>query len=99
MSKGFLTIKCSPQAREKCPFDLRCKSEEDAYFEEGSACDKFNKKLNPPPPPTNGDRIRAMSDEVMAKELLPLFEELCEDGVPGDDYMLWWLKQTYKEEA
>ena len=35
-------------------------------------------------PITNADRIRAMSDEEMETELLPLFEELCEDGIRID---------------
>lgn len=59
-------IKCSPEAREKCPFDHPCDSEEKAYFEEGSPCDEFNKALIPSPPPTNADHIRAMSDEELA---------------------------------
>lgn len=47
---------------------------------------------------TNADRIRAMSDEDMATELLPLFEELCEDGIPSADYMRFWLQQPAEEE-
>ena len=49
-------------------------------------------------PITNADRIRAMSDEEMATELLPLFEELCEDGIPSTDYMRFWLQQPAEEE-
>ena len=48
---------------------------------------------------TNADRIRAMSDEEMATELLPLFEELCEDGIPSTDYMRFWLKQPAEEDT
>lgn len=48
-------------------------------------------------PITNADRIRAMSDEEMATELLPLFEELCEDGIPSADYMRFWLQRPAKE--
>ena len=47
---------------------------------------------------TNADRIRAMSDEEMETELLPLFEELCEDGIPSTDYMRFWLRQPAEEE-
>lgn len=47
---------------------------------------------------TNADRIRAMSDEEMETELLPLFEELCEDGIPSTDYMRFWLQQPAEEE-
>ncbi len=49
-------------------------------------------------PITNADRIRAMSDEEMETELLPLFEELCEDGIPSTDYMRFWLRQPAEEE-
>ena len=51
------------------------------------------------PTPTNADRIRAMSDEELATELLPLFEELCEDGIPSTDYMRFWLKQPAEEDT
>ena len=48
---------------------------------------------------TNADRIRAMSDEEMGTELLPLFEELCEDGIPSTDYMRFWLQQPAEEDT
>ena len=48
---------------------------------------------------TNADHIRSMTDEEMETELLPLFEELCEDGIPSPEYMRFWLKQPYKEDA
>lgn len=51
------------------------------------------------PPLTNADIIRRMSDEEMATELLPLFEELCEDGIPSTDYMRFWLKQPAEEDT
>lgn len=50
-------------------------------------------------PITNADRIRAMSDEEMGTELLPLFEELCEDGIPSTDYMRFWLQQPAEEDT
>ena len=53
----------------------------------------------PEKPPTNADRIRAMSDEEMETELLPLFEELCEDGIPSTDYMRFWLQQPAEEDT
>ena len=43
--------------------------------------------------PSNADRIRAMSDEELATDLLDMFEEICEDGVPCKEWMLKWLKQ------
>ena len=51
-------------------------------------CEIFHQK-----PMTNADRIRAMTDEELATELLPLFEELCEDCIPSVEYMRFWLKQ------
>ena len=45
-------------------------------------------------PQTNADRIRAMSNEELATDLLDMFEEICEDGVPCKEWMLGWLKQT-----
>lgn len=50
-------------------------------------------------PITNADSIRRMSDEEMATELLTLFEELCEDGIPSADYMRFWLQKPAEEEA
>ena len=48
--------------------------------------------------PTNADRIRAMSDEEMATDLLDIFEEICEDGIPCREWMLKWLKQPAEGE-
>lgn len=100
-------IKCSPEAREKCPFDHPCDSEEKAYFEEGSPCDEFNKALIPSPPPTNADHIRAMSDEELARFLDDTqyreWEEIQENRQELVDFRSWvegwteWLKQPYKE--
>lgn len=97
-------IKCSQEAREKCPFDHPCTSDERAYFEEGSPCDKFNKSLIPPPQPTNADHIRSMTDEELRDMLLGgVSEDVCPDGCNDCDgdcegRMLNWLKQPYKEE-
>lgn len=78
------------------------------YFEKDGKCRKFSddtvisycvmgpcseQKLS------NADRIRDMTDEEMATELLPLFEELCEDGVPSKDYMRFWLQQPAEEDT
>lgn len=48
---------------------------------------------------TNADRIRAMSDEEMATDLILMFEELFEDGIPGTDYMRFWLQQPAEEDT
>ncbi len=47
---------------------------------------------------TNADRIRAMSDEALATDLLRIFEELCEDGTPSPEYMRFWLQQPAEED-
>ena len=50
------------------------------------------------PIPTNADRIRNMTDKEMVTELIPMIMEICEDGVPGDDFMLEWLQRPFKED-
>ena len=106
-------IKCSPEAREKCPFDHPCHNEDMAWFEEGSPCDKFNKSLIPSPPPTNADHIRSMADEELAKFLLALnydgwpfacinaneCDPAPEDPSCCDECFKKWLKQPYKEDT
>lgn len=62
-------IKCDPRARARCPFKNPCCSNEDAYFMDGSDCDRFNQSVLVPPP-TNADRIRAMSDEEIADAIV-----------------------------
>lgn len=59
-------------------------------FEDGSGGEYREEHI------TNGDHIRSMTDEEMATELLPLFEELCEDGIPSPEYMRFWLKRPYR---
>ena len=63
----MIMIKCSPEAFAKCKTKCHhCGSEDVAYYLEGSDCDKFNKEVAAAPK-TNADRIRAMSDEELAK--------------------------------
>lgn len=59
----------------------------------GKACDRWRKTNAPDVFVSNGDRIRAMSDE----ELIPMIEELCEDGIPSEEYMRFWLQQPAEE--
>lgn len=49
-------------------------------------------------PKTNADYIRGMTDYEMTRELIPLFEELFEDGIPSPEWFKDWLQQPYKEE-
>ena len=49
-------------------------------------------------PTTNADRIRSMSDEQMAKELIEMIMELCEYGVPRYDFVLEWFRRPAEED-
>lgn len=49
-------------------------------------------------PTTNADRIRSMSDEQMAKELIDMIADLCEDGVPCYDLALEWFRKPAEED-
>ena len=48
------------------------------------------------PPQTNADHIRGMTDNEMARELIPLFEEIFEDGIPSPEWFNHWLQQPYR---
>lgn len=101
-------IKCSLEAYEKCKKKCHhCKTLDEAFFLEGSDCDKFNEEVLATPK-TNADRIRAMSDEELA-EFINRAKEPCDycqlASVMGacteslcDDAMLKWLKQPAEEE-
>ena len=71
---------------------------------QNSGCDSFDTCIEcwdewaeRNPPMTNADRIRAMSDEELATDLLDMFEQICEDGVPSKEWMLEWLKWPVEE--
>lgn len=77
------------------------------YFEKDGKCRKFSDDtyisycvMGPCPEQklSNADRIRTMSDEDMAIELINTIFDLCEDGVPREDYVLNWLRQPVKED-
>lgn len=101
-------IKCDPRAIARCPFKKPCGGDDAAYFMEGSECDEFNKQVLAPPP-TNADRIRAMSDEELAVWLCGLFSVLtCYTHCPGCDFcndadgtsngLKKWLQQPAEED-
>ena len=46
---------------------------------------------------TNADRMIAMIQNGQVSDLLDWWQEIFEDGVPGDDYFAWWLKQPVKD--
>lgn len=77
------------------------------YFEKDGKCRKFSDDtyisycvMGPCPEQklSNADCIRTMSDEEMATELINTIFDLCEDGIPGEDYVLNWLKQPVEED-
>lgn len=68
-------------------------------FKECNQClHEFNdKNLEPckdcvPKKKTNADRIRSMSIQEMSTDLVNIFEELFEDGVPSPEWMEMWLQ-------
>ena len=46
---------------------------------------------------TNYERITSMTMEEMAKDLLPMIEEVIADGVPCEELMLMWLRSEAEE--
>lgn len=96
-------IKCDPKAFMKCPIRMKhCKTEAEAYFCDGSDCHKFNQKILSTPK-TNADRIRAMSDEKLAKLFMDFAVKCYDDcGVSAEiittDYVMEWLKQPAEGE-
>lgn len=63
----------------------------------GPSCFKARKRECPDVQPNRAEIISNMSLDEMAQQLLPMFEELCEDGIPGPDYMKFWLEQPAEE--
>lgn len=48
-------------------------------------------------PHTNADRMIAMIQNRSVSDLLDWWQEIFEDGVPGDDYFKWWLELPVKD--
>ena len=61
--------RCSNKAYAMCPTRHLCGQIEEATFTEDSECAAFNRAVEDKPI-TNADRIRAMSDEELAKHLV-----------------------------
>ena len=92
-------LKCDPRAFAQCPGHQYCGScAAEVGFMEGSECDKFNQSILSKPM-TNADRIRAMSDEELAKVpakfgyscVFPQKE--CSESDACEKCLLEWLKQ------
>jgi hypothetical protein len=75
--------KCSERAYAKCPYRHECGTIHEATFADNSDCAEFNRKVDSMPM-TNADRIRAMSDEELAKFIV--------GNAVGEEY------QTYEYE-
>ena len=63
----------------------------------GKACEDARNEHCPDVQLNNAEYITGMSIEELATDLLEIFQDLCEDGVPSKEYMQWWLKQPYEE--
>ena len=88
-------LKCDPRAFAQCPGHKYCGScATDATFMEGSECDKFNQSVLSKPM-TNADRIRAMSDEELAKHFSGMICDINEGVEYHENPNRWleWLKQ------
>lgn len=95
--------RCDPRAYARCPDRERCGPNIHAYFAEGSECDKFNQKILEAPM-TNADRIRALSDEELAKFLDDCNSQgcVCPTRNCKESCKLCieeWLQQPAEEEA
>lgn len=49
-------------------------------------------------PQTNAERMISLIQNGKVRDLLDWWEEIFEDGVPGDDYFEWWLNLPVKED-
>lgn len=61
--------RCSNRAYTKCPYRYLCGHIEEAVFTEDSECAAFNREVESQPMKM-GDKIRAMSDDELAKMLV-----------------------------
>lgn len=59
----------------------------------GAACANARKEHCSDVQLNRAEAIANMSLDEMARDLIIIFEELCEDGVPSEDYMRFWLAQ------
>lgn len=65
----------------------------------GTACKNAREEYCPDTKPNRAELLCNMTLREMATELLPIFEELCEDGVPSREYFEGWLKGEPEGEA
>lgn len=105
-------MKCDARAFARCPYRKGCSdSPEHTSFYEGTECDYFNQQVIHAPP-TNADRIRAMSDEELSEFISRIeigdfgqqvygktFCDMCKGQYECDDCRLWWLQQPAEEDT
>ena len=94
--------RCDPRAYTQCPDHERCGPNIYAHLTGGSECDKFNQRVLETPM-ANGDRIRSMSDEELAKFLDDSNSQGCvcltmACAMNCQKCIKKWLKQPVKEE-
>lgn len=77
-------IKCDPRVFSRCKYRSQC--EGDAYYREGSDCEKFAKAILECPMP-NSDHLQELSDEEKANLLTQVFYRAAQQ------YILEWLKK------
>ena len=88
-------MKCDARAFARCPYKKQCSdSPEHTSFYEGTECDYFNQQVIHAPR-TNADRIRAMSDEELAREINLMFK--CDPD--WQRKFLNWLQQPAEEDT
>ena len=66
--------RCSERAFARCPYKHECGTIHEATFTENSDCAEFNRKVDSMPM-TNADRIRAMSDDMLAEFLCGVYDD------------------------
>ena len=90
--------KCDPRAFARCPYQKSCGRLEDAEFEPGGDCDRFNQRILAKPI-TVADDIRAKSDPQLFLFLYTLIEsckvrncDACPIGADNCMSLKGWLK-------
>ena len=92
--------RCSERAFAMCPTRHLCGTVHEATFTDDSECAEFNRKVEDVPM-TNGDWIRAMSDEELATfvghnclcERVQGDGSWCEERALCDNCLVEWLQQ------
>lgn len=77
----------------RCPAWAHC-----ALNPGGKACLRHAAEHDFDARPTRYDQIVGMSVDEMARDLVPMIEELCEDGVPCPEYIKSWLLRIAEED-